>query len=319
MSDPQVVDVLAFGESMALFAAEQAGDLADVTHYRRRLAGADSNVAIGLARLGLSVRWVSRLGNDSFGHFIRDALIHEGLDCQHLVFDDTRPTGFQLKARSDDGSDPAVEYFRRGSAASALAPTDLPVACFQHVRHLHCTGIPAAISPSARALCHHAMDQARAAGASISFDPNLRPSLWPSQNEMIEQINALAAKADWVLPGLGEGRQLSGREDANGIAAFYLGQGAAEVVIKHGAAGASWHARDAQYMLAGQPVEPVVDTVGAGDGFAVGFISARLEHLSPRQALARANAIGARVVGFPGDSDGLPTRHELEDRPPHTA
>lgn len=319
MKNDQHTDVLAFGESMAMFVAERAGDLTDISHYRRRLAGADSNVAIGLARLGLSVRWISRLGNDSFGHFIRQALLSEGLDCQHLIFDDTRPTGFQLKARCDDGSDPAVEYFRRGSAASALSPGDLPAGCFKHVRHLHCTGIPAAISTSARALCHHAMDQARAAGASISFDPNLRPSLWPSQTEMIEQINALAAKADWVLPGLGEGRLLTGRENASDIAAFYLDQGAAEVVIKHGAAGASWHAQHGQHTAPGLAVEHVVDTVGAGDGFAVGFLSARLEHLSPYQALARANAIGARVVGFPGDSDGLPTRHELEDSPPHTA
>lgn len=310
-------DVLAFGETMAMFRAEQAGDLAKATGYRRQLAGADSNVAIGLARLGLSVRWVSRVGRDSFGRFIRAALTAEGLDCQYLHVDEHRATGFQLKGRCDDGRDPTVEYFRRDSAASALSPADMPAICFEGLRHLHCTGIPAAISTSARRLCHHAIDQARAAGASVSFDPNLRPSLWASHTEMVREINALACKADWVLPGLDEGQALTGCDTADDIADFYLAQGVAEVIIKDGPRGASWHTRHRGHRVPGLTVDPVVDTVGAGDGFAAGFISARLEQLSPLEALARGNRIGARVVGFPGDSDGLPDRNQLAEYKAH--
>jgi dehydrogluconokinase len=116
------IDILSFGETMAMFVAEQAGDLASVGAFHKRIAGADSNVAIGLSRLGFKVAWLSRVGADSLGRFVIDTLEQEGLDCRHVDIDPAHPTGFQLKSRTDDGSDPAVEYFRRGSAASHLSP-----------------------------------------------------------------------------------------------------------------------------------------------------------------------------------------------------
>ena len=307
------VDVVAFGESMALFAAETPGDLAGVSAFTRRLAGADSNVAIGLARLGLAVDWTSRVGDDAFGRFIVAALTAEGVHCDRVTRDPVRPTGLQFKARRDDGGDPETVYCRGGSAASALCPADMPAARLACARHLHCTGIPAAISDSAQALCHHAMDSMRAAGGTISFDPNLRPSLWRDEPTMIAAINALAAKADWVLPGLAEGQRLTGCDEPGAIAGFYLDAGAAEVVVKRGAHGAYWQSRAGRIVEApGVSVERVVDTVGAGDGFAAGFISARLDGLTVEAALRRANAIGARVIGSVGDCEGLPYRHELD-------
>lgn len=312
MSD-NATDVVCFGESMALFAAEEPGDLATATHFTKRIAGADSNVAIGLARLGLGVDWTSRVGDDSFGRFIIEALTAEGLDCGHVIVDPSHPTGFQLKARRNDGGDPEVEYFRRGSAASFLSPADLPVERLTRARHLHCTGIPPALGASVRALTDHAMRGMRAAGGTVSFDPNVRPSLWPSEAVMKSELNRLAVEADWFLPGLAEGRLLTGCETPQAIAAFYLERGVREVVIKLGPDGALWQSRDASCHVPGQAVDQVVDTVGAGDGFAAGFISARLEGLAPPAALNRANAVGARVIQVPGDMEGLPHAHELDD------
>lgn len=87
-------DVLCFGETMAMFVAEQAGDLASVGQFGKRIAGADSNVAIGLARLGFKVRWLSRVGDDSLGRFVLDSLRREGLDCSGVEVDGSYPTGF---------------------------------------------------------------------------------------------------------------------------------------------------------------------------------------------------------------------------------
>lgn len=305
-------DVIAFGESMALFAADTPGELDAVSAYTRRLAGADSNVAIGLSRLGLSVDWTSRVGDDSFGRFIVAALAAEGVDCRHVIVDETRPTGFQLKARRDDGGDPEVEYFRRGSAASALSPADIPSARFARARHLHCTGIPPALGESARVLSRHAVAAMRAAGGTISFDPNLRPALWRDEATMRREVNALAAQADWVLPGLDEGRRLTGADTPAAIADFYLERGAAEVVIKLGPNGAFWKSADGECHAPGVAVARVVDTVGAGDGFAAGFISARLAGLAPAASLQRANAVGAAAVQVAGDMEGLPHLHELD-------
>lgn len=308
------IDVLCFGETMAMFVAEESGDLARVERFGKRIAGADSNVAIGLSRLGFKVSWLSRIGDDSLGRFVLDSLTREGLDCRHVQVDPAHPTGFQLKSRETDGSDPKVEYFRRGSAASHLSIADLAPDLLR-ARHLHATGIPPALSESCRALSRELMECMRSAGRSLSFDPNLRPSLWPSQARMIDEINALAALAHWVLPGLEEGRLLTGYDSPADIAAFYLERGVEAVVIKLGPEGAYYRTADGEGRIDGVPVAQVVDTVGAGDAFAVGVISALLEGRSFPQALRRGNAFGSRAVQCIGDMEGLPHRHELSEEP----
>ena len=209
------LDVLTVGEPMALFMALQPGALDAVPDFRRVAAGAELNVATGLARLGLRTGYITRLGEDSFGRFLRGVLAHEGIDARYVVADAAHPTGFMLKTRTHDGSDPQIEYFRKGSAASCLSVADAP----RHegdsafpARHLHLTGITPALSQTARELVFHLAQQARAAGASISFDPNLRPRLWPSPEAMADGINALAALCDTVLPGLAEGRVVRNRQ-----------------------------------------------------------------------------------------------------------
>lgn len=304
------IDILSFGETMAMFVAEHSGDLAQVSHFHKRIAGADSNVAIGLSRLGFNVAWLSRVGADSFGRFVVDTLKAEGLDCRFVETDPAHPTGFQLKSLEEHGADPRVEYFRRGSAASRLSVNNIAPALLK-ARHLHATGIPPALSASARELSQVLMSQMRAAGRSLSFDPNLRPSLWDSEKQMISEINRLAVQAHWVLPGLSEGRLLTGLQDPADIAAFYLDQGVEAVVIKLGAAGAYYRTQLDQGFVEAVPVAEVVDTVGAGDGFAVGLISGLLENLGMAEAVQRANWIGSRAVQSRGDMEGLPRREEL--------
>ncbi len=307
----KALDVLTVGEPMALFMALEPGGLHTVSDFRRVAAGAELNVATGLARLGLATGYITRLGVDSFGNFLRGVLANEGIDARYALADTAHPTGFMLKTRTDDGSDPQIEYFRKGSAASHLSVADAPQGAFP-ARHLHLTGITPALSPTTRELAFFLARQARTAGASISFDPNLRPRLWPSPEAMAECMNALAALSDTVLPGLAEGRLLTGRDAAEDIAAFYIERGAKQVVVKLGPEGAYYAEQGgACGMAPGLPVERVIDTVGAGDGFAVGVVSGLLEGLALAHAAARGNVIGARVVQFPGDADGLPTRQEL--------
>jgi 2-dehydro-3-deoxygluconokinase len=128
---------------------------------------------------------------------------------------------------------------------------------------------------------------------------------------MRSTVNALAAQADWVLPGLEEGRFLTGENSAEGIASFYLKQGATLVVVKLGSEGAYYAGEGGSGRVPAFPVARVVDTVGAGDGFAVGVISALLDGLSVPQAVSRGAWIGARAVQVLGDSEGLPSRAEL--------
>lgn len=314
MSDtttPQALDVITVGEAMALFMAAETGPLARVQHFNRVPAGAELNVAVGLSRLGFRVGYISRVGRDSFGEHLLAFMDEQGIDRRCVRVDDFSPTGFMLKSLQTDGSDPKTEYFRRGSAASRLGATDHDLVYCAASRHLHLTGICPALSNSLHELVVAMAEQARIDERRVSFDPNLRPALWSSQRDMIKILNQLAASADLVLPGMAEGQLLTGFREPRDIAHFYLDRGASQVVVKLGEAGAYFASADGEGVVPGHKVPKVVDTVGAGDGFAVGVISALLEGLSLQEAAARGNAIGARVVQFPGDSDGLPNREQL--------
>ena len=306
------LDVITIGEAMAMFVATETGDLAAVEHFMKRVAGAELNVATGLARLGLKVGWVSRVGKDSFGRFVLHSLAKEGIDARGVSEDSRYATGFQMKSKVENGTDPIVEYFRKGSAASHLSPEDFRAEYFASARHLHLSGVAAALSESSYALLEQAATTMKAQGKTISFDPNLRPVLWKSEAEMVEKLNQLAFQADWVLPGIKEGMILTGQRTPEGIADFYLTRGVQAVIIKTGGDGAWFKtAAGEQGAVAAIKVDNVVDTVGAGDGFAVGVISALLEGRTLQQAIGRGNKIGALAIQVQGDSEGLPTREAL--------
>ena len=307
-------DVALFGEAMLLLVADRPGPLEDAQSFHKRTAGAETNVAIGLSRLGLKVGWASRLGTDSMGRYLIATMKSEGIDCAHVICDASQRTGFQFKGRVTDGSDPPVEYHRKGSAASRMSADDIDVDWLRSARHLHATGVFAAISATTLPAAIKTMDTMREAGRTISFDPNLRPTLWPSTDAMRTAINDLASRADWVLPGIEEGLLLTGESTPEGIAAFYRRLGAKLVVVKLGAEGAYYDSDTAGTgRVAGFPVEKVIDTVGAGDGFAAGVVSALLEGRSVSDAVRRGSWIGARAVQVLGDTEGLPTRAQLEE------
>ncbi|MBS0451283.1 MAG: sugar kinase [Proteobacteria bacterium] len=312
-ADPSAFDVALFGEAMMLLVADQPGPIENAQAFHKRTAGAETNVAIGLSRLGLKVGWASRLGTDSMGRALIATMKGEGIDCSHVICDETQKTGFQFKGRVTDGSDPPVEYHRKGSAASHMGPQDVDEPWLRSARHLHATGVFPAISQTALQAAAKSMEVMRAAGRTISFDTNLRPTLWPSTEVMREQINRLASLADWVLPGIEEGLLLTGHDEPEAVARFYRERGAKLVVVKLGAAGAYYDGDDCGTgYVAGFPVEKVIDTVGAGDGFAAGVVSALLEGKSVPEAVRRGAWIGARAVQVLGDTEGLPTRAELD-------
>jgi 2-dehydro-3-deoxygluconokinase len=305
------LDVVTFGEVMGMFVAHEPGPLHRVATFSRALAGAEANVAVGLARLGHRVAWMGQVGDDPLGRYAVEELAASGVLVDAIAVDDEAATGFQLKSRTE-GCDPDVAYFRKGSAGSRMAGSDIADSWIRSARHLHVTGIPLALSPVMREFALRGMRVARQAGLTVSFDPNLRPSLWETSSEMLDVVNRAAAMADWVLPGLAEGRVLAARPsgDADEIARFFLDMGVKRVIVKSGDQGATLHTGDVRRY---RPVFPVrvVDTVGAGDGFAAGLISAALDGLDDDAALERAAAIGALATTSRGDKDGLPDRAQL--------
>ena len=303
--------ILLVGEPMGLFIAKTEGAFEDVDEFSVATCGAEFNVAIGLTRLGHKASYLTKLGPDPFGKRIVKQMKAEGIATDDILYDETLRTGFMLKGSTSVG-DPAIYYFRAGSAASTLCPDDLAGLDFSKFSMIHMTGITPALSDSTRAVCRFLAAKAHEHGIFLSFDPNLRPQLWPSREVMAEWLNEFAAQCDLFLPGVAEGKLLAGIDDPVQIAAHYRKLGAKNVVVKVGGDGAYYDsAEEGCELVPGFTVRHIVDTVGAGDGFAAGVLSARAEGLSWHDAVRRGNAVGAIQVMSVGDNDGLPTRDEL--------
>ena len=297
------------GEPMGLFIAQEEGKLSDVSGYSMAVAGAEFNVAVGLARLNLPVTYLTRLGEDPFGQKIVRTLQRNGIGSEFVSFSKERSTGFMLKSKVSTG-DPKIFYFRKGSAASTLSKEDVDRMDFSGYGFVHLTGIFPALSESTKEASFYLIKKAREHGLTVSFDPNLRPQLWPDTETMVQTLNEFAALSDYVLPGEAEGELLCGDRDPRKIGQFYLERGAKAVVTKMGSRGALMTEQD-QELVPGFSIEKVVDTVGAGDGFAAGILSALMEGKNLYEAVRRANAVGAIQVTSIGDNDGLPSRAQL--------
>ena len=301
-----------FGDPMALLIADRTGALEEVELFTRALSGAEVNVSIGLSRLGHKVEYLTRLGDDPFGHYIEKTFKANDIGTALVTYDAVYRTGIQLKNRVTDGSDPYAPYYRKGSAASHISPAEIDGIDLTDVKLVHVTGIPPALSETARAAAFRLMERAKEQGIFITFDPNLRPALWEDEDTMRTVINQLAAQADVILPGIEECRILVGTTDKEAVAEFYQTLGVKNVIIKDGSRGAFVKEGENSYLVPGFKVEQVVDTVGAGDGFAVGVISGILEGMSVEESVRRGNAIGAIQVMNISDNEGLPTKEELQ-------
>ena len=271
-------DVLTFGEALAGFFPASGETLT------RFLAGAELNLAVHLARLGRSVTYVTRVGDDPFGVAVCDALAAQRIDARVAV-DPERRTGIYF--RELGGAGPRrVYYYRAGSAASELGPDDLPP--LRGYRIVHATGVTAALGPSCLAAVEHA-----AGAAFFSLDVNFRPALW-SAEPCREVLLPLAARAAVVF--------LSDDDAAALTPAEALHAGAAAVVHMRGAGGALYLGQDGTRLEAQAPVVEAVDTVGAGDAFAAGFLHARLAGAGPLEALREGCRLGAETVARAGDA-----------------
>lgn len=308
-----MTDVILLGEPMGLFTAQDYGELKDVTGFNRSLAGAEVNVGIGLARLSYDVEYVTKLGKDPIGEYIAEAIKKENIGMAYATYASDNLTGIMMKNKVEDG-DPKTAYYRKNSAFSALAVEDIDAIDFTSVKLLHITGIPPAVSQTVRQAVMHLIKKAKDAGSFISFDPNIRPALWKSKQEMVSVLNEIASYANAVLPGVAEGEILAGSKNPEDIADFYLKNGSSVVITKNGAAGAYVTEKGKDTIsVDGFKVDKVVDTVGAGDGFAVGVIHGYLQGSSWTKAALFANAIGSIQVQHEGDNEGLPTQDQLTE------
>ncbi|WP_341715771.1 sugar kinase [Micromonospora sp. FIMYZ51] len=304
---PGGADVLTAGE--ALVSLRSSGPLAVGGPLTMHLAGAESNVAIGLARLGHRAAWAGRISDDELGEFVLRQLRAEGVDTTGIRRDPERPAGLMfLERRTADVN--RVRYHRAGSAGSALSIDDLRGPLATGTRVLHLTGITPALSDTARAAVTWAVRAAAADGIAVSLDVNYRAGLW-SREAARETLAPLAGYASVIIASADELDLVAepGVDEA-AVVAGLLDRGVGTVLVKLGADGARGYTRDGVEQVPAVPVT-AVDTVGAGDAFTAGYLSGYLDGLPLADRLRRAAALGAFAVAGTGDWEGLPRRDEL--------
>jgi 2-dehydro-3-deoxygluconokinase len=304
--------VITAGETMALVVPPSPGRLRHATSLSLSIGGAESNVAIGLARLGVPASWISVLGEDELGELVLHRLRAEGVDTSAVRRISDRPTGLYL--REEVAGRLRVYYYRSGSAAATLSPNAFDPSILQGAAFLHLTGITGALSPECADFLPWAATTARDAGVRVSYDVNYRSRLWePSAAQAATE--ALLPLVDVLFVGDDELGALWGWETDVALEHLsnrsYSGTGPDEVVLKLGARGCAALINGERLTSPGFPAQQL-DPIGAGDAFAAGYLAATLWGWTPEKRLRTANAMGAFCVQNLGDYEGLPSRRELD-------
>ena len=301
----QAYELVTVGESMLLL-TPKAGDRLDAASYLEvHTAGAESNVAVHLARLGHKVCWVSRVGGDIIGDRLISEFETAGVDISLVRRSPGHPTGVYFK--DNDGQNTRLLYYRAGSAASTVEPSDLaPV--LGSTRIIHLTGITPALSDSCRETVEFVLDNAD--GAEVSFDVNHRPVLWPDHDTAAETLLSLSRKADTVFVGRDEAHRLWNTERARDVRELL--PEVPRLVVKDGEVGVTSYAGETS-VFCPAPVVDVVEPVGAGDAFAAGYLSARLRRLPEPARLRWGHVLAAVALLSTADQVELPDKAVLAE------
>jgi 2-dehydro-3-deoxygluconokinase len=312
--------VVTLGETMALLDVPAGGGLRTGACLPVGIGGAESNVAIGLARLGVPSTWISRVGQDAFGALVTREIRAEGVRVIARQ-DPTAPTGLMVKEHRG-GRPRQVRYYRSGSAASRLTPADLDEDAIGSADVLHLSGITPALGQGPLRTVERAMEIAQAAGTLVSFDVNYRKTLW-SLDDAGPVLARLVGAVDLLFAGPEEAALLLGwQSEPSGTESFEVGEklarglarlGSRTVVVKLGSLGAFALVGDRAHRAPTQPVD-VVDAVGAGDAFVAGYLSEQVAGSGVPDCLRMGNTLGGAVCRAPGDWEGLPTRDDLAEQ-----
>jgi 2-dehydro-3-deoxygluconokinase len=307
MSASQAPYVLTFGETMALMRAEQVGPLAHASTMALGIGGSESNVAIGLQRLGVQAVWCGRVGADSLGQLVEREIRAEGVDVR-IAVDPSAPTGLMIKERRTPSTQ-RVSYYRNGSAGSRISPEDIDEGLIRGASLLHVSGITPALSTQAEATLKHVIQTARAADVPVAFDLNYRANLWSAEGAGSVYRDVIPL-ADIVFAGEDEAAIAVGPGEPEELAKRMADLGPAHAVIKLGIHGALAQIDGELFRQDAIAVE-AVDTVGAGDAFVAGYLAEFVNGLSPARMLETAATTGAFACLVPGDWEGFPRRSEL--------
>ncbi|MCY9659546.1 sugar kinase [Paenibacillus chondroitinus] len=301
-------DIITFGETMALLMPSNGKGLEYSSELHSLFGGAESNVAIGVSRLGGKVGWFGRLGKDPMGRLIYKKIRGEGVDVSRAELTAEAPTGLMMREMIMGKT--SVYYYRKNSAASQMSAKHFDEDYIAGAKILHITGITPALSESCKEAAFEAVRLARKHGVKVSFDPNLRLKLW-GIDEARPVLLELAKLADIFLPGLDELKLLYQTEDWDVIVGK-LRELSAVSIVKGGENETYVVTKDSITAVPYFKAEQVVDTVGAGDGFCAGFLVGLSKEYDYAEAVRIGNLVGSLIVQTEGDWEGAPTWEQVD-------
>jgi 2-dehydro-3-deoxygluconokinase len=299
-----VLDVITIGDAMIAMCPKQKGPIMFCNTFERKLGGAELNVVIGCARLGLKSGWISRLGNDDFGKYIVKTVRGEGVDISEVKLVDEYPTSVYFREVLSDGSSRSF-YYREKSPTSTMKSEELNEEYIKQAKVLHITGVFPSITKNNQEIILEAVKLAKKHNLVVSFDPNIRLKMW-TKEEAKAYIEKLLPNVDILLIGDEEIEILLGDITIEDAIKTFHGYGIEKVIVKKGAKGALGSDGKNVYEVDAIKPKALVDTVGAGDGFAAGFLTSLVQGKSLEECVKFANAVGSLVVGVEGDNEGLP-------------
>lgn len=298
-------EVICLGETMAMVTPANGASLLQATKMALAMGGAESNVALGLAAMGVEVAWISRVGDDDFGHRIIEELQDSSVDTSFVDIDPSRPTGLYVKAPAHGKTPARVLYYRAGSAASSMdvdfISAEPQATAFEQAKLIHLSGITAALSDNCAQMMLDLLSKPRT--SKICFDVNWRAPLW--KNRDASELLKLANLADAVMVGVDEAEMAFGTSDEQSIRRLLPDPSL--LVLKNEATSAIALTENDRFEVPSLKVE-VVEPVGAGDSFAAGFLSGLLSGLSAPQALRRGHLAAACTLTVRADRGDLPPK-----------
>jgi len=317
-----MLDVICLGELLIDFVSTaEDTSLMDSPGFVKAPGGAPANVAVGVAKLGRSVGFIGKVGDDPFGHFLRKVLEDEGVDAAGLkLAPDARTTLAFVGVRSDGAKD--IAFYRNPGADMMLDPSDIDESHVGQAKVFHFGSISLSHEPCKSATLS-ALDIAKRGGALISYDPNLRLGLWESAEQAYEEIWRGLRYADVAKVADEEWEFVTETADLDDGAARILESGPKLVIVSRGENGCYFNNGRVSGSVEAYQVN-VAETVGAGDGFVAAILVQLLEHMEEGRQLADlaaadlmpmlryANAVGALTCTKVGAIPALPTREEAD-------
>jgi 5-dehydro-2-deoxygluconokinase len=291
-----------------LYAVEYNRPLAEVEHFSRCLGGSSANIAVGLARLGLRVGIISCVGKDLLADYLLQFLKKEGVDTQHVRLVEGYNTSLCLTEVSPPDHFPQV-FYRCEPADSQVVVGPAEEAYIRQARMFLTNGTSLSASPALEATIQ-ALKTAHKAGLRTVLDIDYRASSWPSPQEAGRAAQAVLPSVDVVVGNEEEFRLLTGESDAARQVEAVLASGTRIIVRKLGAKGVEAHTHQRSCLAEPVPIK-VVSTIGAGDGFAAGFLYALDRNLPLEECLRYGNAAAAVVVSRVNCSEAMPYAEEL--------